>query len=219
MHDLTESLEDYIEAIAELIDADGHAHSKNIAARLNVKMPSVTGALRQLAQKGLITYSPHFPVNLTTEGRLVAESVRKRHQILKHFLAEHLGLPPEKASETACRLEHIIDEETIRRFVLFFDAIEQRSDARSLQTYLAEAVEQLDTGTTVLASLPPGECARISFFSKNIADPGRFPFIPGDLVERTGDGVIFSRKNVPVGVSDAENIWVENLSRRQGSGK
>ncbi|MBP5586310.1 MAG: hypothetical protein J6Y92_08165, partial [Lentisphaeria bacterium] len=45
---LTESLEDYLEAIAELIAVEGHAHAKEIAAKLNVKMPSVTGALRQL---------------------------------------------------------------------------------------------------------------------------------------------------------------------------
>ena len=43
---LTESLEDYLEAIAELIEVEGHAHAKEIAAKLNVKMPSVTGALR-----------------------------------------------------------------------------------------------------------------------------------------------------------------------------
>ena len=41
---LTESLEDYLEAIAELIEIEGHAHAKEIAAKLNVKMPSVTGA-------------------------------------------------------------------------------------------------------------------------------------------------------------------------------
>ena len=50
---LTASLEDYLEAIAELTAVDGHAHAKEIAVRLNVKMPSVTGALRQLDQMGI----------------------------------------------------------------------------------------------------------------------------------------------------------------------
>ena len=47
---LTESLEDYLETIAELIAEEGHAHTKKIAERLNVRMPSVTSILQQLEQ-------------------------------------------------------------------------------------------------------------------------------------------------------------------------
>ena len=47
---LSESLEDYLEAIAELIVVEGHAHTKDIARKLDVKMPSVTGAIRQLKE-------------------------------------------------------------------------------------------------------------------------------------------------------------------------
>ena len=56
---LTESLEDYLEAIAELSAVDGHAHTKEIADKLKVKMPSVTGALRQLAEMKYIVYNTH----------------------------------------------------------------------------------------------------------------------------------------------------------------
>ena len=128
---LTESLEDYLEAIAELIEVEGHAHAKEIAAKLNVKMPSVTGALRQLEKMGCIVYNTHYPVQLTAKGRLIARDVIRRHGILKRFFSEILGLPQDKASETACRLEHIVDADTIRRFVLFSEAIGKRTDARS----------------------------------------------------------------------------------------
>ena len=67
---LSESMEDYLEAIAELIAVGGHAHTKEIAQKLNVKMPSVTGALRQLEQMGYIIYNTHYPVQLTEEGGL-----------------------------------------------------------------------------------------------------------------------------------------------------
>ena len=60
MDRLSESMEDYLEAIAELIAVDGHAHTKEIAQKLNVKMPSVTGALRQLEQQGYIVYNTHY---------------------------------------------------------------------------------------------------------------------------------------------------------------
>ena len=92
LQQLTESLEDYLEVIAELIAVEGHAHVKEIAARLNVKMPSVTGALRQLEKMNYINHKTHYPVQLTEKGRIVAEEVIYRHGILKRFFSEILGL-------------------------------------------------------------------------------------------------------------------------------
>ena len=126
---LTASLEDYLEAIAGLTATEGHAHTKAIAEKLNVKMPSVTGALRQLEKQGYIIYNAHYPVELTPVGKSVAEEVIRRHEILKSFFCDILGLPPEKASQTACHLEHVVDSDTIERFVLFSKAIEDRRNA------------------------------------------------------------------------------------------
>mgnify|MGYP003310512237 CR=1 FL=1 len=74
---LSASLEDYLEAIAELCAHEGHAHSKEIAEKLSVKMPSVTEALRQLVDMGYIIYNTHYPVQLTSAGRAVAEEIVK----------------------------------------------------------------------------------------------------------------------------------------------
>ena len=95
---LSASLEDYLEAIAELCNAEGHAHSKEIAEKLGVKMPSVTEALRQLVEMGYIIYNTHYPVELTPAGRSVAEEIVQRHRELKRFFAEILGLTPAKAA-------------------------------------------------------------------------------------------------------------------------
>ncbi|MBR2912141.1 MAG: metal-dependent transcriptional regulator [Lentisphaeria bacterium] len=126
---LTASLEDYLEAIAGLTATEGHAHTKAIAEKLKVKMPSVTGALRQLEKQGYIIYNAHYPVELTPSGKRVADEGIRRHGILKSFFEDILGLPPEKASQTACHLEHVVDSDTIERFVLFSKAIEARRDA------------------------------------------------------------------------------------------
>ena len=87
-------MEDYLEAIAELIAVDGHAHTKEIAQKLNVKMPSVTGALRQLVQLGYIVYNTHYPVQLTEEGKRAAEQVRKRAAVAVELAGN--GLSPEE---------------------------------------------------------------------------------------------------------------------------
>ena len=211
---LTESLEDYLEAIAELIAVEGHAHAKEIAAKLNVKMPSVTGALRQLEKMGCIVYNTHYPVQLTEKGREFAEDVMHHHRVLKQFFSGILGLPLDKASETACRLEHLIDCDTIERFVLFSEAIAKRSDARALQTYLTEALSL--PGLTVLSDCKPGEKAIVEKFGRNLAPDAVTGLKTGDTVTVEGfsldrSAVRVTRDGQPlsIGIAAAENIWVQ----------
>ena len=151
---LSASLEDYLEAIAELSIQEGHAHSKEIAAKLGVKMPSVTEALRQLVEAGYIIYNVHYPVELTAAGKAVAEEIVRRHRVLKRFFTDILGLTPEKAAETACHLEHVVDEDTIARFVIFSDAIAKRGDAGKLQIYLTEAMSNLADSSAAMRRRP-----------------------------------------------------------------
>lgn len=187
---LTESLEDYLEAIAELSSANGHAHTKEIAEKLNVKMPSVTSALRQLAQLGYIIYNTHYPVELTPAGEALAARVVARHKILKRFFNEILGIPADGASEAACHLEHLIDEETAAKFVLFSEAIENRQDASALRTYLSEAMELVADNASgngrVLSSIRPGERLKIVRAGRNIPSGTGLPLAPGDRVSFEG---------------------------------
>lgn len=217
---LTESLEDYLEAIAELIEIEGHAHTKEIAQKLHVKMPSVTGALRQLEQLGYIIYNTHYPVQLTPAGKEIADKVVLRHMVLKKFFADILGLTAEKASETACRLEHAVDEDTIERFILFSEAIELRSDAKPIQTYLTEAMNILAKGSLkeicVLSKLQPGEKGTIEHFGRNIADPDSLELKTGDhiLLDHISlDKTTFyirldSAQERPISLPIAENLWI-----------
>lgn len=178
---LTESLEDYLEAIAELSATEGHAHTKEIADKLKVKMPSVTGALRQLAQMGYIVYNTHYPVTLTDKGKLIAEQVAARHKVLKKFFIDILGMFPEAATEAACHLEHLIDEDTANRFVLFSEAIENRIDARNLRVFLSEALEMGGTFRT-LNTLKSGESAVIRRIGRNVTSPEKLKLKCGSTV-------------------------------------
>ena len=178
---LTESLEDYLEAIAELSATEGHAHTKEIADKLKVKMPSVTGALRQLAQMGYIVYNTHYPVTLTEKGKLIAEQVAARHKVLKKFFIDILGMFPEAATEAACHLEHLIDEDTANRFVLFSEAIENRIDARNLRVFLSEALEMGGTFRT-LNTLKSGESAVIRRIGRNVTSPEKLKLKCGSTV-------------------------------------
>ena len=220
---LSESLEDYLESIALLIASEGHAHAKEIAERMGVKMPSVTGALRQLKQLGYIDYNTHYPVTLTPEGQSIADKVLLRHEVLKKFFSEVLGLLPDKASETACRIEHAVDEDTINRFMIFSEAIEKRSDAKKLQIYLSEAIEYLNSGSEssnicVLSELPRGKKGVVEAIGRNlIAEENDLKLKAGDKV--TLQKISLDKSSCTVDIEDgirmtmpcstAENIWIK----------
>ena len=211
---LTASLEDYLEAIAELTAVDGHAHAKEIAVRLNVKMPSVTGALRQLDQMGYITYNAHYPVELTAMGAEVAGKVMHRHNVLESFFSGILGLSHEKASEMACRIEHVVDAETIQRFVLFSEAIRGRQDARKLQIFLTEAMAAENGGLFILADLPAGNSAVIAKTGRNIPAGIPVQVAAGDKVtsqgftlDKTAMKLLRNNEVLEIPVEIAENIW------------
>ncbi len=110
---LSRSAEDYLEAIGHLCREKGRAQVSDVAAMLNVKKPSVTAAVHQLAEEGLISYRRYAPIELTEKGRQYAERVIRAHRILQRFLINSAGLTPERADDVACHLEHLLSMEEI----------------------------------------------------------------------------------------------------------
>jgi len=110
---LGESLEDYAEAILELEEKEGSARVTDISKRLSVSKPSVTEALALLKERGIVDCAPYSHVRLTGRGKTLARKVRKRHEILSGFLTDILGISHEKADVQACRMEHILEPETV----------------------------------------------------------------------------------------------------------
>jgi DtxR family transcriptional regulator, Mn-dependent transcriptional regulator len=112
---LTPSLEDYLETILLLERKNRVARVKEIAAHLQVQMPSVTGALKTLRNKELINYEKNSYISLTEKGLSVASAIENRHDIILTFLEKVLLLPPEAAADQACKIEHVITTETAQR--------------------------------------------------------------------------------------------------------
>jgi DtxR family Mn-dependent transcriptional regulator len=121
---LSESLEDYLEAILELEDASKVARAKDIADKIGVQRGSVTGALKILEEKALINYQPYSFITLTDKGRAIAAQISNRHAVLKDFLLRVLQFDEESAEQTACRMEHAVDEKAMQRFVRFIGFID-----------------------------------------------------------------------------------------------
>lgn len=120
----TASMEDYLEAIANLKRERGVARVKQISDLLGVKMPSVTSALKKLSGQGLVVHDSYGCVELTPEGDRAAEDVIHRHKTLSRFFAEALGIDRETAEGDACRIEHVISPFTLERVLKFIDFTE-----------------------------------------------------------------------------------------------
>jgi len=130
---LSASLEDYLEAIFFLTRDSAVARSKDIADGLGVARPSVTGALRQLAEKGLINYEPYGLVSLTKAGQARAAGVAKKHDIIKSFFVDILGVDAESAAEAACRAEHTLGKPIVAKLMSFVEFVTHpRQDGHNL---------------------------------------------------------------------------------------
>ena len=119
--ELSSSLEDYIEAIFNLLGDTEAARSSAIAQDLRVSRASVTGALRALKDRGLVNYKPYGLVTLTDRGVRAAGAVAQKHKILKSFFMDVLGVDDETAQKAACRSEHALGNELIARLLCFIE--------------------------------------------------------------------------------------------------
>lgn len=121
---LTASQEDYLEAIYSISQEKMAARAKDISTHLNVRASSVTGALRTLGSMGLINYAPYDLITLTDEGRVVAEDIVHRHNALKNFLINVLGIEHEEADATACKMEHSVPKTIVERLIKYAEYVE-----------------------------------------------------------------------------------------------
>jgi DtxR family Mn-dependent transcriptional regulator len=124
---LTQSLEDYLEAIFSLEQKNRVARVKEIADALNVQMPSVTGAVRNLKERGLVDYKKNSFITLTPSGLKIARSIYNKHQIVRRFLEDLLYVEAQEAEEIACRIEHALPGRIAARLETFTGLILEKS--------------------------------------------------------------------------------------------
>jgi DtxR family Mn-dependent transcriptional regulator len=106
--EITPAVQDYLKTIHALGGADEVVSPVEIAARLQVRAPSVTGMLKRLAEAGLIRYKPGQGAQLTDLGIGQARRVIRRHRLLELFLTRVLGLDWSEVDTEADALEHAI---------------------------------------------------------------------------------------------------------------
>ncbi|MCI8359729.1 MAG: metal-dependent transcriptional regulator [Clostridiales bacterium] len=123
---LQESGENYLETILLLRQQKGYVRSIDIANALQFSKPSVSRAVGILKKAGYIQVESSGNIVLTGEGEKRAGKVYERHRVITRFLADALGVDEKTAEEDACRIEHVISEESFSRIRAYVGEREEK---------------------------------------------------------------------------------------------
>jgi len=120
-------VEDYLRIVYEIVETKGYARIRDISKALGVKPSTVVEMMRKLHEQGLVIYEKYGGITLTSRGKVMAETVKRRHDTFKRFL-EIILVPDDVAARDAHILEHQLDPKTILQFTRFVEFITQAAE-------------------------------------------------------------------------------------------
>ena len=114
----TENTEDYLEIIADLLNAKGEARIVDIANKLDIAQATANKTIQRLQNQGYVNKEPYRSIFLTLKGQEVASVSKKRHIIVLTFLKK-LGLDLKTAEADAEGIEHHVSDKTLKKMEQF----------------------------------------------------------------------------------------------------
>ncbi|MCD8367690.1 MAG: metal-dependent transcriptional regulator [Clostridiales bacterium] len=111
-----ESQEDYLEGIYVVTQRKGYCRSVDLAEELGYSKASVSVAVSKMREENLLRVAQAGLLELTEEGKKIAEYTFQKHSLLKKILCE-IGVDEQQADIEACKIEHIISDETFQRLI------------------------------------------------------------------------------------------------------
>lgn len=123
----TELAEDYVEAIHDIIEAQGTCRAVDLARQFQVSHVTVNRTIGRLERDGYVTTAPYAPIELTKEGQRLANASRRRHAVVNQFLLA-IGVSATTAAVDSEGIEHHVSPETLEAMRVFVDsAVAQQS--------------------------------------------------------------------------------------------
>ena len=118
---ISPSLEDYLEAIYMIDSENSGVRLTDVANNLKVSKPSVNKAMVILKEKNLIIHEKYGEIRLTEEGLKIAIHVISKHRSILKFLTKILKVDKETAEIEACKIEHVISDDTAEKMIKFIN--------------------------------------------------------------------------------------------------
>lgn len=123
----SETAEDYVEAVADILSLREHCRVTDLAKRFAVSHVTVNRIVHRLQKNGLLKTEPYRPIRLTAKGKRLADQCRQRHEIVYQFLIS-IGVDESTAAIDAEGIEHHVSPQTLERFVALLKDSSGRCD-------------------------------------------------------------------------------------------
>ncbi len=118
--EIHESAEDYLETILILGERNPYVRSIDIVNEMGYSKPSVSIAMKKLRENGYIEMDANGYITFRPAGRVIAERIYSRHKLLRKTLIA-IGVEEQKAADEACRIEHVIDDDTFNKLNTYYE--------------------------------------------------------------------------------------------------
>lgn len=218
---LSQSTEDYLKVIYEIQQENEKVTTNSLSKKLNIAPASVTGMMKKLSSRKLITYKKYQGVSLTPAGKKIALEVIRHHRLIELYLKEALGVTWDKVHEEAEKLEHVISEDIENRMDEFLGHPTSDPHGSLIPGKNGELIKR---ECTRLIDVKPGCTAVIAEVSDH--DPsmlrylGKLGFYPGtgiriDSIEPFEGPIKIKIKNKAefIGVEVAKHISVTDVKK------
>jgi len=137
---LTHSAAHYLMTINNLLQQNGYARVTDIAKALNITRGSCSISLRPLKKRGLVVEDENKFLQLSEEGKRLAELVERNDELLEYLFRHVLGVDSEQAEVDACKIEHLLSIETSVKLCTFIQLIQ--SDSKVAKAFMEELRKQ-----------------------------------------------------------------------------
>ena len=124
MPQMSQSIEDYLEAIYNHLKEHSGMRITTLAKQMNVAKSSANQAVNRLKVMGFVTHEAYGMIYLTELGKQKGKDIVNRHSLLYRFLSEVLQVSDENAENDACKIEHIISTETAEKIKNYLENID-----------------------------------------------------------------------------------------------
>jgi len=186
--EVTAVIEEYLEGIYRLQEKSGVARTSDIVQLLQVVPGTVTNTVERLEKEGLVTHEPYKGVKLTEKGRKIALHVIRRHRLSERLLTDILHVKWSEAHKAACRLEHGITSDIIKKLEKALGHPRTCPHGNPIPTKCGGIIEEKSEPLTSLNPMESGNLVKIteeeSELLKYLATLGLIPGASVEVVEK-----------------------------------
>lgn len=181
---MSNSTEEYLEAIYNLTQNGRPVSTTAVSKRLNIAPASVTEMLRKLADNDYVKYSPYQGVTLTARGLGIGERMTRKHRLLERFLHDVLKIGKEKVHAEACAMEHSLSDEAERALCQTLNAPDKCPDDGKpippCNLNFSSCQECIEAGNYDFTSIEKRKCNIIALSELKEQQEGTIAFIRGE---------------------------------------